>query len=310
MVRFVAERVGSLVATLLVASFLVFAALYVAPGDPATLLAGTRAKPEVIEQIRIQNNLDKPMLTRYGMWLKGFLKGDLGRSFIYRTDVKNLLAPRAATTVFLVVFSAVLILVVGIGFGIIGALRRRLGIATTIVTALGMATPVFVAAIVLIAIFAVQLGWFPVFGSGHGFVDRLRHTTLPAVALALPFLAYMAQITKASVREELGREHVETAKSRGIPGSLIIRRHVFRNALLPITTVAGLSVAGLIAAAVVVEQAFGLGGLGSLLVKSAAEKDVAVVQAISMILVATFVIANALVDLVNGLLDPRLRPKK
>lgn len=310
MARFIAGRIAALVATLLVASFLVFAALYVAPGDPATLLAGSRAKPEVIEQIRIQNNLDKPMLTRYGMWLKDFLQGDLGRSFTYRQDVSELLAPRAATTVFLVVLSAGLILVLGIGLGVIGALRRRIGVATTVLTALGMATPVFVAAIVLIAIFAVELGWFPVFGSGQGFIDRLHHTILPAIALALPFLAYLAQITKASVREELGREHVETARSRGIPSALVIRRHVFRNALLPITTVAGLSVAGLIAAAVVVEQAFGLGGLGSLLVKSAAQKDFAVVQAISMILVAAFVIANALVDLANGLLDPRLRPGK
>jgi peptide/nickel transport system permease protein len=310
MARFIAERIGALVATLLVASFLVFAALYIAPGDPATLLAGSRAKPEVIEQIRIQNNLDKPLLTRYGMWLKGLLQGDLGRSFIYRQDVSKLLAPRAATTVFLVAYSALLILLIGIGLGVIGALRRRLGVVTTVVTAFGLAIPVFVAAIVLITVFAVELGWFPVFGAGEGLLARLRHTTLPAFALALPFLAYLAQITKASVREELGREHVETARSRGIPGPLVIRRHVFRNALLPITTVAGLSVAGLIAAAVVVEQAFGLGGLGSLLVKSAAQKDFAVVQAISVILVAAFVIANALVDFANSLLDPRLRPKR
>ena len=310
MARFIVGRIVALVATLLVASFLVFAALYIAPGDPATLLAGSRAKPEVIEQIRIQNNLDKPLLTRYGMWLKDFLHGDLGRSFIHRQDVTELLAPRAATTVFLVVFSAVLIIVVGIGLGIIGALRRRLGVVTTVLTALGMAVPVFVAAIVLITVFAVELGWFPVFGAGKGFLGRLRHTTLPAIALAMPFLAYMAQITKASLREEMSREHVETARSRGIPGSLIIRRHVFRNALIPVTTVAGLSVAGLIAAAVVVETGFGLGGLGSLLVQSAAQKDFAVVQAISMILVAAFVIANAVVDLLNGLLDPRLRPGK
>jgi peptide/nickel transport system permease protein len=307
MARFIVGRIVALVATLLVASFLVFAALYVAPGDPATLLAGSRAKPEVIEQIRIENNLDKPLLTRYGMWLKDLVHGDLGRSFIHRQDVTELLAPRAATTVLLVIFSATLIIVVGIGLGVIGALRRRLGVATTVLTALGMAIPVFVAAIVLITVFAVELGWFPVFGAGKGFLGRLRHTTLPAIALAMPFLAYMAQITKASVREEMSREHVETARSRGIPASLIIRRHVFRNALIPVTTVAGLSVAGLIAAAVVVEWGFGLGGLGSLLVQSAAQKDFAVVQAISMILVASFVIANAVVDLLNGLLDPRLR---
>jgi peptide/nickel transport system permease protein len=308
--RFVAERVGSLIITLLVASFLIFGALYLAPGDPAALLAGNRATPEMLEQIREQNNLNDPFLTRYGTWLKDVLQGDLGTSFIYRQPVSALLAPRAGNTVFLVLYTALFILVLGIGLGVVGALRRRLGVVATVISALGMATPVFVAAIVLITVFAVELHWLPVFGSGEGFVGKLRHLTLPAISLSLPFLAYVAQITKASVREELGREHVETARSRGIPGSPIVRRHIFRNALIPITTVAGLTVAGLIATAVVVEQAFGLSGLGSLLVKSAAQKDFAVVQAISLLLVAAFVICNAVVDLINGLLDPRLRPGK
>ncbi len=308
--RFIAGRIVALLITLLVASFLIFGALYLAPGDPATLLAGNRATPEMLEQIREANHLNEPFLARYGIWLKDILQGDLGTSFIYRQSVSTLLAPRASTTAFLVLYTAAIILVVGIGLGVIGALRRRLGVVATVVSALGMATPVFVAAIVLIALFAVELHWFPVFGSGEGFVGRLRHLTLPAIALSLPFLANVAQITKASVREEAGREHVETARSRGIPSALVVRRHIVRNALIPITTVAGLTVAGLIATAVVVEQAFGLNGLGSLLVKSAAQKDFAIVQAISLILVAAFVIANGLVDLLNGLLDPRLRPAK
>ena len=148
------------------------------------------------------------------------------------------------------------------------------------------------------------------FGSGEGFADRLWHLTLPAIALAFTWCAYITQITKASVKEELEREHVETARSRGIPWPLIVSRHVFRNALIPITTVAGLTVAGLIAGAVVIEQAFGLNGVGSLLVQSAAQKDFAVVQAISLIMVTAFVMANAVVDLANSLLDPRLRTHK
>jgi len=235
------------------------------------------------------------------------VQGDLGDSFVYKQSVTSLLAPRAGTTIFLVVYAAIIILGVGISLGLSSALRRRLGAVVTVGMAVGMATPAFVAAILLITIFAVNLGWFPVFGAGEGFVDRLWHLTLPAIALSLAWLAYVAQITKASVREELGREHVETARSRGIPAPLIVRRHVFRNALIPITTVAGLTVAGLIAGAVVVEQAFGLNGLGSFLVQSAGQKDFAVVQAIALLLVATFVVANAVVDLVNGLLDPRLR---
>ena len=307
MLRFILTRVAALVVTLLVASFLIFAALYLAPGDPATLLAGGRATPALLEQIRVQNHLNDPVWARYWDWLSGAVRGDLGESFIYRQSVTSLLAPRAGTTIFLVVYAAIIILGVGITLGLSSALRRRLGAVVTVGTAIGMATPAFVAAILLITVFAVNLGWFPVFGSGEGFVDRLWHLTLPAIALAFAWVAYVAQITKAAVREELTREHVETARSRGIPGLLIVRRHVLRNAMIPITTVAGLTVAGLIAGAVVVEQAFGLNGLGSFLVQAAGQKDFAVVQAIALLLVATFVIANALVDLVNGLLDPRLR---
>ena len=305
--RFVLQRLTALVLTLLVASFLIFGALYLAPGDPATLIAGGHATPAVLEQIRLQNHLNDPIWTRYWDWLTGILHGDLGQSFVYRESVSTLLAPRIGNTVFLVVYASILILGIGVTLGLSSALRRRLGGVVTVGTAVGMATPAFVAAIILITVFAVNLGWFPVFGSGTGFTGRLWHLTLPAIALAFSWLAYVAQITKASVREELGREHVETARSRGIPGTLIVRRHVFRNALIPITTVAGLTVAGLIAGAVVVEQAFGLNGLGSLLVQASSQKDFAVVQAIALLLVATFVIANALVDLVNGLLDPRLR---
>jgi peptide/nickel transport system permease protein len=304
---FVVKRLAALVLTLLVASFLIYGSLYLAPGDPATQLAGGRATPEVLEQIRERYQLDEPFVTRYLDWLGGVLRGDLGQSFVYRQPVSELLVPRVANTVFLVMYAAVVILGVGIPLGLSSALRRRFGSAVTVATAVGMATPAFVAAIILITIFAVGLGWFPVFGPGEGFVDRLWHLTLPAIALAFSWVAYSTQVTKASVREELGREHVETARSRGIPWPLIVRRHIFRNALIPITTVAGLTVAGLIAGAVVVEQAFGLNGLGSFLVQAASQKDFAVVHAISLLLVSTFVIANAVVDLLNGVLDPRLR---
>ena len=307
MARFVVQRIGALVLTLLVASFLIFGALYLAPGDPATILAGGHATPAVLKQIRIQNHLNDPVWSRYWDWLTGILHGNLGQSFVYRENVTALLAPRVGNTVFLVIYASILILGVGITLGLSSALRRRLGSVVTVGTAIGMATPAFVAAIVLITVFAVHLGWFPVFGAGTGFTDRLWHLTLPAIALAFSWVAYVTQITKASVREELGREHVETARSRGIPWPLIVRRHVFRNALIPVTTVAGLTVAGLIAGAVVVEEAFGLNGLGSFLVQAASQKDFAVVQAISLLLVATFVIANAAVDLVNSLLDPRVR---
>ena len=305
--RMVAGRVVALVVTLLVASVAIYGALFLAPGDPATLLAGGHITPAVLRAIQRTEHLNQPFVVRYWDWLSGVLHGNLGSSFVYRESVTTLLAGRVLNTVFLVAYSSIIIIVGGVGLGLLAAVRRRLGTVITVGTSVGLATPSFVAAIFLITVFAVNLKWFPVFGAGTGFVDRLWHLTLPSIALALSWLAYTAQLTRAAVREELSREHVETARSRGIKERHVIWRHVFRNALIPITTVSGLTVAGLIAGDVVVEQAFGINGLGSFLVQAALQKDFASVQAVALILVAAFVVVNAIVDFWSLLLDPRLR---
>jgi peptide/nickel transport system permease protein len=296
-----------MVATLVVASVAIYGALFLAPGNPATLLAGGHATPKLIAAIERREHLNESFFVRYWDWLVGLLHGNLGTSFVYREPVTVLLAGRVLNTVFLVVYASVLIIVFGVGLGLISALRRRLGAVITVVTSVGLATPSFVAAIVLITIFAVDLKWFPVFGAGTGFFDRLSHLTLPAIALATSWMAYMAQLTKAAASEELAREHVETARSRGVKERHIVFRHVLRNAMIPIATVSGLTIAGLIAGDVVVEQAFGINGLGSFLVQAALQKDFASVQAVALILVATFVIVNAIVDFWSLWLDPRIR---
>ena len=305
----VGNRLVSLVVTLLVASVAIYGALYLAPGDPATLLAGGHATPSLIASIARQEHLNQPFVVRYWDWLDGVLHGNLGESFLYRQPVASLIAGRVLNTVFLVVYAAILIIVGGVALGLLAALRRRTGVAITVGTSVGLATPSFVAAIILITVFAVKLKWFPVFGAGTGFAGRLYHLTLPAIALALSWLAYTAQLTRAAVHEELGREHVETAHSRGIKERRVVWRHVFRNAMIPITTVSGLTVAGLIAGDVVVEQAFGIDGLGSFLVQSTLDKDFASVQAVALILVTAFVVINAIVDLWSLALDPRLRAR-
>jgi peptide/nickel transport system permease protein len=305
----VGNRLVSLAVTLLVASVAIYGALYLAPGDPATLLAGGHATPSLIASIARQEHLNQPFVVRYWDWLDGVLHGNLGESFLYKQPVASLIAGRVLNTLFLVVYAAILIIVGGVALGLLAALRRRTGVAITIGTSIGLATPSFVAAIILITIFAVDLKWFPVFGAGTGFAGRLSHLTLPAIALALSWLAYTAQLTRAAVHEELGREHVETAHSRGIRERRVVWRHVFRNAMIPITTVSGLTVAGLIAGDVVVEQAFGIDGLGSFLVQSTLDKDFASVQAVALILVTAFVVINAIVDLWSLALDPRLRAR-
>ncbi len=308
MVWFVVRKLASMVATLFVTSFLVFASLYVAPGDPLDfLLQGRSPTPEAVAAVSAQYGLDQPFLVQYWHWLTGVLHLDFGRSLQFREDVSALIGARLPTTLGLVVLSALIICVVGLGAGILGAVRsgrtadRVVLISTTVLAAI----PSFVAAIIFISVFAVRLGWFPTFGAGEGFTDRLYHLILPAIALSLTFVALVARITRSSMLDELVREHVEVAVSRGVARRTVIRRHVLRNAWGPILTITGLLVAGLLVSSAVVESAFGLNGIGSLLVQSVDKQDFAIVQAIVLIVVFAFVVINTLVDLVYPLIDPR-----
>lgn len=309
MIAWLGRRVLGLAVVLLITSFLVFAALYVAPGSPESfLLQGKTVSPATIREIRAQYHLNDPFFVQYVKWLGGIVRGDFGRSLIFRQQVSGLVASRVPTTLWLTAYAAVLIIIGGIALGVVAALRPgavdRLVLVTT---SAAVATPSFVAAVVLMTVFAVDLGWFPVFGSGSGVAGRISHLTLPAVALAVSWIGLLARVARSAMAEELAREHVQTARSRGLPERVVVRRHGLRNAMIPITTVSGLVVAGLISGAVVVENAFALNGLGSLLLQSVATKDFPVVQAISLILVAAFIVVNTLVDLLYAAIDPRVR---
>ena len=306
--RFLARRLAMLVASLLVASFVIFAALYAAPGNPVSALSGGRSLPAASMAVLEQRyHLNDPFFVQYWYWLSGALHGNLGISITLRENVSTLIASRIWTTAGLVAYASVLIVIFGIGLGILSGLRRGLAdTGTLLLTAVSAAIPGFVAAIVLILVFAVDLGWFPALGNGTGLAGNLRHLTLPAVALAISSLAIVARVTRAAVRTESGREHVQTAVSRGIPARLLIRRHVLRNAAIPITTITGITIASLIALDAVIETAFSLNGLGAYLVQSAQSKDLAVVQGISLVLVTAFVVVNLIVDLLYAVLDPRV----
>lgn len=298
---------GTAAGTLLVASLVIYGALALAPGDPATELAGTRATPKLIAEIRRQYGLDRPFPVRYWNWLTGAVHGNFGVSLQFHQGVSSLLAPRIPVTFELVAYASLIIFVLGLGLALLPSLARQLNVVVTVAAGIGIAVPTFVAALILVEVFALKLGWFPAVGTGSGFGSIVSHLTLPAFALAFSWAAYVAQISRASVREQEGKEHVATARGRGLPSAMIFRRHVLRNASLPIVTVSGLTVAGLIAGSIVVETAFGIGGMGSLLVQSVSAKDYNVVLAISMILVLAFVLATTLSDLAHLALDPRIR---
>ncbi|GAA2660272.1 MULTISPECIES: ABC transporter permease [Nonomuraea] len=305
---FLLKRLAGLAVVLLVASFLVYGLLYLVPGGPMAFLLGNRSgTPEQVAAIRAQYHLDDPFLLRYLSWLGDALTGDFGSSLVYRQEVAALIGSRVATTVLLVGYATVLISAGGIAMGLLAGLRGgRLDTAIGVLSSLFLATPPFVVGVLLAIVFSVGLGWFPVFGPGEGLLDRLYHLTLPAITLSLASAAFLARITRASVREELNREHVETARARGFGERHIVRRHVLRNASIPVVTVTGLNIAGLIAGSVVVENIFALDGLGSLFVRAILQRDFAIVQAVVLVLVTAFVLINLLVDLCYSALDPRL----
>lgn len=306
LIRTLLGRLGGLVLTLFLASVVIYSALLLTPGDPvSTIAGGAKPTPELIAQIRAEYHLDDPIWVRYWQWLSGVLSGDFGRSFVYKTDVLNLIEPRFAVTFQLVVLTVAIILVFGVGSGILAAVRGpKVDRAVSIATSLGMALPTFVVAILLIWIFAKSLGWFPVFGEGAPGWDRFWHLVLPAISLAVLFNAYISRVTRSALVAQLHSEHVDTARVRGIPRGRIFRVHVFRNASPQILAIAGTTIAGLFAASAIAEQAFGIGGLGSLLTEAAARKDLPVVQLVSLLLVAIFVVLNAVADLVSAIIDP------
>ncbi|MGW4661791.1 ABC transporter permease [Streptosporangium sandarakinum] len=309
MQRFVIRRLGALAVILLFSSFVIYGAMYLAPGTPESFLVqGRTVSPEVLASIRAQYGLDDPFLLRYWHWLTGVLTGDLGESLTTRQDVASLLASRIPTTVWLTAYAALLIVVFGVVAGVVAGLRGGLlDTAVLLGSSVGFAVPTFFAALLLMSVFSVTLGWFPVFGAGSGFSDRILHLTLPAVALALPAAAVVARITRTAVVEERDTEHVSVALARGVPWRTVARRHIVRNAMLPVTTIVGVNIAALVAGATVVEHAFTLDGVGALLINAVQQKDFAVVQAVALVLVAVFGVVNLVIDVLYAVIDPRVQ---
>lgn len=304
------RRLGAMVLTLVVSSFVIFAGVYAAPGDPVSFLVGNpeNLTPDRIAAVRAQYHLDEPLWTQYWMWAKGALHGDLGRSMYYQQPVSDLLSTRLPNTLTLVALATVLIVLFGIGLGVLSALRKGTAVDSVVtgVTTFVNSVPNFVVALVLVSVFAVQLRWFPVSGDGTGFTDRVYHLTLPAIALALGSLALISRVTRQTMVEQQSLDHVAAARSYGLPTRTIVWRHVLRNSLGPIVTMCGLVVASMLAGTVVIENVFGLSGVGGLLVDSINQHDFPVVQAILLYMVVAYMAVTVLVDLVYPLLDARV----
>ena len=312
MVLRILQRAAILVASLAVSSVLVFAFMAVLPGDPARVALGVNASEEAVARLRAEFGLDRSLLVQYFDWLGGLLTFDLGTSYVTHAPIGSMIADRFLVTLWLIGAAMVLALVVALPMGTLMAVRHRRpsGLVLTALSQVGIAVPAFLAGILLVALFAVQLGWLPANGwtpPAEDPVAFLEQLVLPAIALGLVQGAVLARYVRSAILDVLREDYLRTARAKGLTPMRALLRHGLRNAAIPVVTVLGLQLATLLIGAVVIERVFVIPGLGSLLLDSVSNRDLIMVQDVVMILVMAVLIVNFLVDLLYLLIDPRLR---
>jgi peptide/nickel transport system permease protein len=304
--------VAALAATLFFVSILVFLAVRVLPGDPALLIMGTEGSPEAAARLREAMGLNRPLLVQYVEWLGRALRGDLGTSIQYDVSVGRLIVSRLPVTVPLTLMAAAFMVATALPLGLYAATHhRRAGdYLAMIVSQLGIAVPTFWTGLLLILLFSVHLGWvraggFEGWGAGAG--AAVRSLLLPALALGFFQAAVLVRATRSSVLDVLREDYVRTARAKGVAEATVIGKHTFRNALIPVVTVAGLQLGQLMAGSIILESVFALPGLGRLALGAISARDLPVVQGITLFVATTIVLVNFTVDLLYGFLDPRIR---
>jgi peptide/nickel transport system permease protein len=312
MLAYAVRRILATIPVMLIVAFFVFSLLYLAPGDPAAIIAGDQASPADVERIRASLGLDRPFLIRFGEWLWQILHGDLGTSIFTNLPVSHMIAQRIEPTTSLMILTIVFSIVVAIPLGVIAAWKHGSWIdqAVMVLAVFGFSTPVFVMGYLLAYLFALKLDWLPVQGFTSitvGVVPFLRSLTLPTIALGLIYVALLARITRATMLEVLSQDYVRTAKAKGVGQHAVLFVHALKNAAVPIVTVIGIGVALLIGGAVVTESVFAIPGLGRLTVDAILRRDYPVIQGVVLLFSFVYVLVNLGVDLLYTLFDPRIR---
>jgi peptide/nickel transport system permease protein len=314
---FLLKRCATFVATLLVASLVIFFVLEVLPGNAAEVMLGPTATPEQVAALSHQLGLDRPAAVRYLAWLRGLATGELGMSVAYDTKVSSLLAERLAVSVPLALIAMALTIALALALGIYAAAHHnRIGdVGVMAFSQLGIAIPNFWFAILLILVFAAKLQWFAAGGfpgwrgeDGGGLWPGLKALLLPALSLAVVQAAILARITRSAVLDVLREDFVRTARAKGLSRRAVLWRHVLRNAMIPVLTIMGLQFANLLTGTVVIENVFYLPGIGRLVFQAIANRDLVVVRNVVMLLAAFVIAVNLLVDVLYAVIDPRLKP--
>lgn len=312
MLSFVIRRLLQFVPVAFLTSAILFIGVRLAPGDPAEMLAGPDPTPAVIAAIRHRLGLDQGIAVQFLLWLKGLANGDLGNSLVNGLPVSELLMQRIGATFELAVAGLVLSLLIGGSLGVVAGLRPNSAVDRIVaaISAITLSLPLFWVGILLIMFFAVELRWAPVAGRvpfSAGFLPALASLALPAVTVAIGNVPVIARFMRNGVVEMRKSDHARAALAKGLPAHVVVRDYVIRNSLIPVVTVAGIILGHLVGGSAVVEIVFSWPGIGQLLVTALSNRDYSVVEGAMIVAVGSFLVANLLVDILYGLLDPRIR---
>ncbi|WP_112320556.1 ABC transporter permease [Oceanibium sediminis] len=312
MLTFALKRALSMIVSLAAASLVIFFAIEVIPGDPAAYMLGMNASEDTLAALRSELGLDQGMAERYVGWITGMLAGDFGTSYTYRTPVAEMVGERLWISLPLTLYALALSTFVAFPVGILAASNRGGVLDTGIMglTQLGIAVPNFWFAMMLVVIFAINLGWFTAGGFPGwegGLLAGLKALTLPAIALALPQASVLARVMRSALIDTLHEDFVRTARAKGLTRGQALRRHALRNAMIPVLTIIGLQFSFLLAGAIIIENVFFLPGLGRLIFQAITQRDLIVVESVVMLLVFAVILVTFLVDLAYAAVDPRLR---
>lgn len=312
MYAYILKRIGATVPVLAMVGIFVFGLLFVAPGDPAAIVAGDQASPADIARIRAAMGLDRPFLVQLGEWFWNILHGDLGKSIFNSLPVAQLIHTRLGPTLSLMTVTLVISIVVAVPLGVLAAWKAGTWIDRGIMAlaVLGFSTPVFVLGYVLSFSVSLKLGWLPVQGYttlDHGVWPWLRNLLLPSISLGFIYIALIARVTRATMLEVLQQDYIRTAAAKGLGQQAILYVHALKNASVPIATAIGIGVALLIGGAVVTESVFAIPGLGRLTVDAILQRDYPVIQGVVLVCSFAYVLVNLLIDVLYSVLDPRIR---
>ncbi len=310
--RYLVQRLLTTIPVLLIVSVLIFSLIHVAPGDPASFMAGDEARPEQIERIRQKLGLDEPLYKQLGLYYIDIFRGDLGESVFTKFDVTELILQRLEPTVSIAMFAMLLAILISIPSGVLAAWKANSLVdrAVMVFAVFGFAIPVFWLGFNMIWLFAVKLNWFPVLGYrpvSDGVLPWLRSMTLPAATVGIIVAALIARMTRSAMLEVLREDYIRTARAKGLGEFAVLFRHALRNASIPIVTVVGLSMAGLVSGLVITEAVFAIPGMGRLIVDGVTRRDYPIIQGTVLVITVFYVLINLAVDIGYGWLDPKIR---